>query len=180
MLRAEHFQPAALRLTAAFEIYAADEFLIPWRELLSHDEFVSFEDFSLFVQVSGLELNLVVGEPIAIVAEPDYPGGLGSRKFRTEFGASDDDIPCRIRTPEHGHQPAPVLPDAENQNDSDKKQPSRNNPLAGPQELKHLALLSWEFLQSDGEVDFPVPSQYGDGDPFTRFVPIHLGSEFKE
>ena len=175
LLGAQHFQRAVLGHTTAFEIHAADELLVSGRELLLHDQFVSVEDFSLFVHVRGFELNLIVRELVAIIAESDNPGWFRSRQLRTEFRTGDHDIPGGIRTPNECHQAAAVLPDSENQNDSDKKQPSRNDPLAGPQELQHLPLLPWQFLQRDLEIDFPVPAQNSDGDPFTGFIPIDLG-----
>src|SRR5215467_13471256 len=121
LLRAKHLQSTGLRRAAAFEINAADKLFISRRQLLPYDEFVTLEHSSLIIQVCGLELNLVVREFLAAVAETDNPGRLRSGQFRAEFHVSDHNVAARIRPLEQCDEAVAILPYSENENDPNKK-----------------------------------------------------------
>src|SRR6266478_9964714 len=140
LFSSQHRQSAPLCAAAALEINAAYDFFVARRQLLFHDEFVVFQDRSLVVQVSRLELDLVVGVSLAAVAQADDPDRLVSRQFRPEFRTCYDDIALRICATKPQHDRVAVRAVAENQNNADQDKPARNDPLPGAEKLKHYCL----------------------------------------
>src|SRR5215510_3134200 len=128
-LRSHNLQRTSLRLSSAFEIHTGDELLISWRKFLLHDEFVSFEDFTLVIHVGGFDLDLIVCEFIAVVTESDDPGGLCRRQFRTEFRVRDHNVLGGIRPQEHCDQAVAILPYSKNEDHADKKQAPGDDPV---------------------------------------------------
>src|SRR5262245_37446334 len=135
LLRAEHLERPAPRGAAVLEVRAADQLFVSGWKLLADDQFVPLEHPSLIVEVSGFELNLVVGELVAVVFESDDPAGSASGQLRPEFRACDHDIPSGVGAAQHVYDTAAVLPDTQNQDDSHQYEPPRENPLPRPEEL---------------------------------------------
>src|SRR5439155_25481976 len=80
-LRSDHHETTASRSAPALEIHAANDFFVPWRELLLDGQFVGFDNGAAVVHIRGLKLDLVIGEAVAVVSEPDDPGGPGAGRF---------------------------------------------------------------------------------------------------
>src|SRR5262249_26946577 len=164
---------------SAFEIDAADELFISGRELLLYEQFVALQNFSCVVHIRGLELNLVISELLATVAETDNPGRLRPRQFRTELHTCDHNIADRVGPPKQRDKAVPILPYSENENDSNEKQPPSDDPLSRSQKLEHSAL-PWLFLQRDLKIGFSIISQNRDGDGLTGPVTIDFRRQFDE
>src|SRR5262245_4652958 len=137
ILRVYHLQRSTFCGSPAFKIHASDNFFISRWNLLLHDQLVLLENFSLVVQICRLELDVIVRELFAVVAEADNPRRLYARSFRTEFRMRDHDVARRIRPAQVTDETVAVLPNAENNDNADKNEASRDDPLPRLKELQH-------------------------------------------
>src|SRR5262245_32115840 len=137
ILRAHHLQRSTLCGAPAFKIHASDNFFIARWNLLLHDQLVLLENLSLFIQICRLELNVIVRELLAVVAEADNPRRLDAGRFRTKFRVRDHDVARRIGPAQETDEAAAILPDAKKNDNADKNEASRDDPLPRLEELQH-------------------------------------------
>src|SRR5205085_1018479 len=79
--------------------------------------------------------NLIVRIFVAVVVKADDPCGLRAGQFGTKFRMGNDDVLYGVRPQQHPGDVSAILPNAEQDDDSNKHQPAAENPLPRSQEI---------------------------------------------